>query len=168
MKPSFAHETKIYKSPIGPLTITVNEIAVTGLHFGGKTEKSLAQKEEGRKNPLIEKALSQLEDYFAGRLKEFDLPLEAIGTEFQKRVWQNLLKIPYGETKSYREIAEMSNSPKGFRAVGMANNRNPIAIIIPCHRVIGADGSLTGFGGGLSLKEFLLRLEGHSFFPSKP
>jgi len=151
-------QKKIYKSPIGTLTISVNESSVIGLHFGDKIEGS---NQEPVNEILMAEVFRQLDEYFAGQRKEFDLPLESKGTEFQKRVWQNLLKIPYGETRSYREIAEMSNSPKGYRAVGMANNRNPIAIIVPCHRVIGTDGSLTGFGGGMESKEFLLKLEGY-------
>ncbi|MCL2718366.1 MAG: methylated-DNA--[protein]-cysteine S-methyltransferase [Lachnospiraceae bacterium] len=148
-------QKKIYQSPIGPLTISVNEKAVTGLQFGDLTGQSCETD-----NKLLEEVIRQLDEYFAGQRKEFGLPLEPSGTDFQKKVWQNLQKIPYGETRSYGEIAKMSDSPKGFRAVGMANNRNPIAIIIPCHRVIGADGSLTGFGGGMENKEFLLKLEG--------
>jgi len=165
-------QKKLYQSPIGPLTIIANDKAVTGVHFGDLTEISFLQKvvcnnvyqTENSCDEAIQSLLSetihQLTQYFAGQRKEFDLPLEPNGTDFQKRVWANLLKIPYGETRSYRQIAEMSNCPKGFRAVGLANNRNPIVIIIPCHRVIGSDGSLTGFGGGMGSKEFLLGLEG--------
>ncbi len=101
----------------------------------------------------------QLEEYFAGTRKVFDLPLCPEGTDFQKRVWKALLEIPYGETRTYQEIAQKAGSPRGFRAVGMANHNNPIMIVIPCHRVIGKDGSLTGYGGGLDMKERLLKLE---------
>jgi methylated-DNA-[protein]-cysteine S-methyltransferase len=102
----------------------------------------------------------QLEEYFAGRRRQFDLPLDLHGTEFQKRCWQELLKIPYGETRSYADVARAIGKPSAVRAVGLANGQNPIAIIVPCHRVIGSDGSLTGYGGGLETKRKLLELEG--------
>jgi methylated-DNA-[protein]-cysteine S-methyltransferase len=102
----------------------------------------------------------QLEEYFSGRRRHFDLPLDLRGTEFQKRCWRELLKIPYGETRSYAEIARAIGNPSAVRAVGLANGQNPIAIIVPCHRVIGSDGSLTGYGGGLDVKRRLLELEG--------
>ena len=100
-----------------------------------------------------------MEEYFAGQRKEFSLPLAPKGTEFQLRVWQALLQIPYGETRSYGELAAMVGNPKACRAVGGANHRNPLSILIPCHRVVGTGGSLTGYAGGLSVKEFLLKLE---------
>ena len=150
---------KAYQSPVGLLTISVNEDAVIGLHFGDLSGKNVIN-QEAVNAELMRETVCQLDEYFSGRLKRFDLPLEPAGTEFQRKVWRNLTKIPYGETRSYREIAILSDCPKGFRAVGLANNRNPIVIIIPCHRVIGANGSLTGFGGGLENKEFLLKLEG--------
>jgi methylated-DNA-[protein]-cysteine S-methyltransferase len=106
-------------------------------------------------------AARQLQAYFAGKRHEFDLPLRMEGTEFQQRVWQELRRIPFGETRSYGQLAKRLNNPNGSRAVGLANGRNPIAIIVPCHRVIGADGSLTGFGGGIDRKEWLLSHEGH-------
>ena len=102
----------------------------------------------------------QLKAYLAGRLRDFDLPLAPQGTPFQQKVWAALAAIPYGETRSYKQVAEAVGCPRGCRAVGLANNRNPIAIVIPCHRVIGADGALVGYGGGLPIKECLLRLEG--------
>jgi len=108
---------------------------------------------------LIKRTRSQLEEYFAGRRKTFDLPLSAKGTEFQRAVWSQLEKIPYGVTKSYGETARSLGMPKAARAVGGACNRNPIAIIVPCHRVVGANGSLTGYAGGLEFKEKLLKLE---------
>lgn len=110
--------------------------------------------------PLIKGAARQLSEYFAGKRKAFDLPLAPEGTDFQKRVWEELTKIPYGETRSYGELAAALGNPRAARAVGMANNRNHLMIVIPCHRVIGADGSLTGFGGGLGMKRALLALEG--------
>jgi methylated-DNA-[protein]-cysteine S-methyltransferase len=112
-----------------------------------------------KETPLIKKAAKQLEEYFNGKRKTFNLPIAPQGTEFQLKVWQALLKIPYGETRSYGEIGISIGNPKAYRAVGMANNRNPIVIIIPCHRVIGSKGDLTGFGGGLELKRKLLELE---------
>ena len=112
-----------------------------------------------QETPLIKDAFRQLFEYLIGERKEFDLPIRMRGTEFQKRVWRALLDIPYGETRSYKQIAEAIGNPKGVRAVGMANNRNQLLIVIPCHRVIGASGSLVGYGEGLEMKEFLLRLE---------
>ena len=109
---------------------------------------------------------SQLESYFAGDLQEFDLPLAPVGTEFQQRVWSTLTEIPYGETWSYGELARHIGKPKASRAVGAANGLNPIPVIIPCHRVIGSSGKLTGFGGGLQTKEYLLALESEARSPS--
>jgi methylated-DNA-[protein]-cysteine S-methyltransferase len=111
-------------------------------------------------NPLLIEAVRQLRDYFASRLREFHLPLDAVGAPFQKRVWGELLKIPYGETRSYGQVAAAMGSPLAVRAVGAANGANPIAIVVPCHRVIGASGKLVGYGGGLPLKKRLLELEG--------
>lgn len=118
-----------------------------------------ASLEEPRETPILREAARQLEEYFQRKRKEFDLPFQVEGTDFQKRVWEALRSIPYGETISYKELARRVGSPKAYRAVGGANNRNPIMIVIPCHRVIGADGSLVGFGGGLDMKEKLLALE---------
>jgi len=130
--------------------------AICNISFDtGKTPDGFEKKE----TPLIKKAAAQLEEYFSGKRKTFDLPLSPHGTTFQLKVWNELRKIPYGKTRSYGEIAVKAGNPKASRAVGMANNRNPIVIIIPCHRVIGSNGSLTGFGGGLDLKQKLLELE---------
>jgi len=118
---------------------------------------------EKRETPLIKEAAKQLDKYFNKKLKSFDLPLILHGTEFQTKVWKALQKIPYGETRSYGELAKLTGNPKASRAVGMANNRNPAAIIVPCHRVIGHDGSLTGYAGGLELKRNLLDLEGANY-----
>ena len=112
-----------------------------------------------QETPLIKEACRQLSEYLKGERKTFDLPLNPKGTNFQKCVWRALCDIPYGETRTYKQIAEAIGNPKAVRAVGMANNRNPITIIVPCHRVIGANGKLVGYGGGLEMKEFLLRLE---------
>ncbi len=142
---------------VGKLGIGVELDSVTDLHF----EKSYLPFSEFpvEETPLHQEVSKQLGEYFSGRRKVFDLPLAPEGTDFQKRCWEALLKVPYGETRSYGDIARAVGSPRGFRAVGMANNRNPIAIIIPCHRIIGSDGKLVGFGGGLEIKEFLLDLE---------
>lgn len=110
--------------------------------------------------PVLAETARQLGEYFAGRRRDFDLPLRAAGTPFQQRVWAALRAIPYGETRSYGQIAAAVGNPKACRAVGMANNRNPIMIIVPCHRVIGADGRMVGYAGGVWIKEVLLRLEG--------
>src|SRR5579871_2890653 len=114
---------------------------------------------ESLSHPILRQVTDQLRAYFAGELTEFDLPLDLQGTPFQKRVWEELLRIPYGETRSYSFVAGSIGAPKAVRAVGAANGQNPIPIVIPCHRVIGAGGSLTGYGGGLPLKRYLLDLE---------
>lgn len=114
---------------------------------------------EGETSPLLEEAARQLQEYFAGRRHEFELALHPAGTAFQQRVWQALREIPYGETRSYKDIARIVGVPQGFRAVGMANHRNPLLIVTPCHRVIAADGTLRGFACGLECKRFLLRFE---------
>lgn len=121
-------------------------------------KREVEEMEEGSTETL-EEARKQISEYFKGERKEFQLPLKLKGTDFQKKVWKSLEDIPYGETKSYQEIAEAVHSPKAFRAVGNANNKNPISIILPCHRVIGKSGKLVGYGGGLDKKEFLLELE---------
>jgi len=137
------------------LFITDNGDAITGVFF--KRERVVGLKKA--ETPLIQKAAAQIEEYLDGKRKHFSLPLAPQGTEFQLAVWQALQKIPYGETRSYKEIAASIGRPKAVRAVGMANNRNPISIIVPCHRVIGHDGKLVGYGGGLPLKQRLLELE---------
>ncbi|HWR61247.1 MAG TPA: methylated-DNA--[protein]-cysteine S-methyltransferase [Clostridia bacterium] len=144
-----------YESEIGRLTIKEKNGKITHVHF--PYEK--LEEEQTEATPLLKEAAGQLGAYFAGKLREFSLPLEPEGTEFMKQVWLALCGIPYGETTTYGEIAKRVGKPKAARAVGLANNRNPIPIIIPCHRVIGADGSLTGYGGGLDLKRKLLDLE---------
>ena len=137
------------------LVIAEDTRAITGVFFGTKPPVGFIKAE----TPLIKKAAAQIEEYLAGKRKKFTLPLVLRGTEFQVAVWRALQDIPYGETRSYKEIAAAIGRPKAVRAVGMANNRNPISIIIPCHRVIGHDGSLVGYGGGLPLKRRLLELE---------
>ena len=135
--------------------ISDNGSAVTGLYFDRDRFAGLKKAE----TPLIQKAAAQIKEYFEGGRKQFKLPIVMHGTEFQMAVWQALQKIPYGGTRSYGEIAASIGRPKAVRAVGMANNRNPISIIVPCHRVIGHDGKLVGYGGGLPLKQYLLELE---------
>jgi methylated-DNA-[protein]-cysteine S-methyltransferase len=137
------------------ICITEENNAITGVFFNTETPSGFIKAE----TPLIKKAAAQIEEYLNGKRKKFSLPLAMRGTEFQMDVWRALQSIPYGETRSYKEIAELVNRPKAVRAVGMANHRNPISIIVPCHRVIGHDGSLTGYGGGLPLKRYLLELE---------
>ena len=136
------------------LRVAAGPEGITAIQFGG----SLAGERDDA-HPLLAEAVRQLRAYFAGELREFQLPLDLTGTEFQKRVWRELLKIPYGETRSYAQLAEALESPNAVRAVGAANGANPIAIVVPCHRVIGAGGKLVGYGGGLELKRRLLDLE---------
>lgn len=144
----------IVSSPVGALFLDEEDGALTRLAFAG------AAAPRSSSSPLLKEAAALLDAYFAGRLRSFDLPLRPKGTDFQRDVWNALRAIPFGETRTYREIAVAAGRPLAFRAVGMANHANPIAIMIPCHRVIGSDGSLTGFGGGLDAKRLLLRLEG--------
>jgi methylated-DNA-[protein]-cysteine S-methyltransferase len=146
-------------SPVGPLLLVGDEGGLRQLEFvrGNRAVRpDPAWREDSR--PLQE-AIRQLRAYFAGKLEKFDLPLAPQGTPFQRAVWKLLCDIPYGETISYGELARRMGNPKASRAVGLANGANPIAIVIPCHRVIGSDGKLTGYGGGLPLKEKLLALE---------
>lgn len=146
--------TKWIASPVGSLRLTEEDGTITELLF----EKWDGRAEQ-KSTELLSRAETQLAEYFSGQRREFDLPLAPRGTDFQRRVWNALLTIPYGETRSYGEIAALAGSPKAFRAVGSANHNNPISIFIPCHRVIGADGSLTGYGGGMEVKAALLALE---------
>ena len=153
--PEAIHYSRI-DSPVGPLLLAISERGLVALEFDrGKVAAGWVESPE-RTAPYAR----QLEEYFAGRRRRFDLPLDLRGTDFQKRCWQELLKIPYGETRSYAAIARAIGNPAAVRAVGLANGQNPIAIIVPCHRVIGSDGSLTGYGGGLETKRKLLELEG--------
>lgn len=137
------------------LRIEAGELGIRAILFAPGEAPSASPAEDA----LLSEAVRQLGAYFAGELREFSLPLEMSGTEFQKRVWRQLLTIPYGETRSYMEVAAAIGSPGSVRAVGAANGANPIAIVVPCHRVIGAGGSLVGYGGGLPLKRRLLELE---------
>lgn len=144
------------ETPIGPLTLTEEAGALTGVLFGPHAPQDALLTE----TPLIRRAFAQLEEYFRGERTGFDLPLDARGTPFQRRCWQALLEIPYGQTRTYAQQAQAVGSPRACRAVGMANHRNPLPILIPCHRVIGASGELTGYAGGLEKKQTLLALEG--------
>ena len=164
-----ARETLYYRrmgSPVGPLTIVVSEGSLRMIDFG---ELALPPR-DARHTDLVESAertapyVSQLEEYFSGRRREFDFVVELHGTDFQKKCWQALMAIPYGETRSYRQMAKAVGCANGFRAVGQANHRNPIPIVVPCHRVIASDGKLAGYGGGLPVKRALLDLE-HAFHP---
>ena len=147
--------TMTVRSPIGPLRLAEEDGCLIELTFGtAKTEQP---------SVFLMHCAHEIQEYFEGKRNSFDLPLSPVGTDFQKSVWNELYRIPYGETRTYGEIADAVGSPKAFRAVGMACNRNPIAIIIPCHRVIGKDKSLTGYAGGLSAKETLLHLEQNNF-----
>lgn len=145
-----------YQTEIGKIYIVENGTAITHLYFN---EYPLLDNFKKNETELIKKAYNQLKEYFLGKRKEFDLPLLPEGTDFQQRVWKALREIPFGETKSYGEIAKNIGNPKATRAVGMANNKNPISIFIPCHRVIGSNGKLVGYGGGLKIKEYLLKIE---------
>lgn len=146
-----------FESPIGPLAVVVDgEGRLVEMHFGR------APAEEP--NEATRAVFAQLEEYFAGRRKEFDVQVAPRGTDFQLSVWMELLKIPYGDTISYAELARRVGKPSAVRAVGAANGANPIPVIIPCHRVIGSNGSLTGYGGGTERKQRLLVLEGRRLF----
>ena len=155
----FMTYTLQHETPVGPVTITATGEAVTQIRFGTTVPEGSAAVPETAATPLLLKAAAQLREYFAGTRRDFSLPLAPAGTPFQQSVWQALQTIPYGETRTYGHIAMQIGHNKSFRAVGMANNRNPIVIVIPCHRVLGYDGKLTGYAGGLDIKERLLALE---------
>lgn len=152
-----------YPSPLGIISIVSSDMKITHCDFfEGKNQQSLMglkQSYPHQKTAVIKTCCQQLDAYFKGELRSFDLPLNPEGTDFQQMVWKALLTIPYGITKSYQQIATQINKPKACRAVGAANGRNPIAIIIPCHRVVGSDQSLTGYAGGIERKKQLLELE---------
>ena len=143
-----------YDTPVGKLCIGEEDDSITRVTWSKVPQEYIQEETE-----LILNCKIQLEEYFAGNRKQFDLPLAPKGTDFQKRVWKALTDIPYGETRTYGEIAAAVGSPKAARAVGMANNKNPIGIIVPCPRVVGADGKLVGYAGGMAKKEWLLHLE---------
>lgn len=155
-------------SPVGPLFLAASRKGLVRLEFEGRvlpmnTKTTNLQESEQEFAPY----LRELDEYFAGRRRAFSFPLDLRGTDFQLQCWHALLDIPYGETRTYRDIAHSIGHPQAFRAVGMSNNRNPIAIVVPCHRVIASDGSLCGYGGGLETKRRLLDLE-HASYKSSP
>ena len=162
--PIISNKKKCYlESPVGVLEITEDESGICGLSFCSMENGELSVTEDGipvEETALLAEAKRQLQEYFEGKRRKFELPLSLYGTEFQKKDWQALLQISYGETRSYGEIARAIGCPRGSRAVGMANRSNPIAIIVPCHRIVGSDGSLTGYAAGVERKRWLLELEG--------
>jgi methylated-DNA-[protein]-cysteine S-methyltransferase len=144
----------VVDTPIGTLTIASTSRGVAAVRFGASLPKGVTSDESANRE-----CISQLREYFEGKRTDFDLPLDLEGTPFQMSVWKELAAIPYGQTRSYGDIARSIGKPGAARAVGMANHNNPVALVIPCHRVVGRDGSLTGYGGGLHVKEALLSLE---------
>ena len=153
--PTLTTWTRTIDSPVGPLLLTSNGSAVTRLLFDVPPDPTWSTEP----SQVLQEAVRQLEEYFAGERRDFDLPLEPAGTPFQLTVWAALRDIPYAETINYGQLAGRVGNPNASRAVGLANGRNPISIVVPCHRVIGANGSLTGYGGGLDRKRTLLELE---------
>lgn len=158
MKLSYMHLT----SPVGQLKLVANAQALVAVLWENENPKRvrLAELLEEAQHPVLLETARQLNEYFAGQRRQFDLPLDFEGTAFQQKVWQALLSIPFGETRSYKQIAEQIGHAKAMRAVGAANGKNPISIIAPCHRVVGANGKLVGFAGGLENKSILLEIEG--------
>ena len=148
-------------SPVGPLLLAASDAGLHAIEFHASRHPVRRRVEwrDGR-HPLLDAARDQLQEYFDGRRRSFELPLAPAGTTFQRQVWLALGEIPYGATQTYSQLAARLGRPTATRAVGAANGRNPLPIVLPCHRVIGADGSLTGFGGGLPTKQYLLQLEG--------
>ena len=148
-------------SPVGALKLVAHDQALVAVMWDNEDHKRvrLAELIEDHQHPMLLRVKQQLEQYFAGQRQQFDLPLDFQGTDFQQQVWQALLTIPYGEKRSYKDIAVQIGNEKAVRAVGAANGRNPISIIAPCHRVIGSSGALVGFAGGLDKKQILLSLE---------
>ena len=144
------------ESPIGPLVLVASSTGLRAIDFGVDPQRAAIPEGD---SPVLDEAARQLTEYFEGSRREFDLPLEPVGTDFQLSVWKVLSTVPYGETISYGEQARRLGDARKARAVGGANGRNPLPIVVPCHRVIGSSGALTGFGGGLPIKEQLLRLE---------
>ncbi|MET7390828.1 methylated-DNA--[protein]-cysteine S-methyltransferase [Streptomyces sp. NPDC005529] len=149
----------VIDSPYGPLTLVADDGVLCGLYMAGQRHRPQEETFGERDDTLFGDVTEQLDAYFAGKLKEFTVELRLAGTPFQRGVWDRLRKIPYGETRSYGELAEALGSLGASRAVGLANGRNPVGIIVPCHRVVGANGSLTGYGGGLDRKQRLLDFE---------
>ncbi|WP_395605791.1 methylated-DNA--[protein]-cysteine S-methyltransferase [Pseudomonas sp. B16120] len=158
------YQYKLMPSPVGELTLVARDGKLSAILW--EVERAnrvrLGELIEANDSPALRETERQLKEYFAGTRNQFELELDFAGTDFQKQVWQALLTIPFGETRSYSQIAEQIGNPKAVRAVGAANGRNPISIIAPCHRVVGASGGLTGFAGGLEAKQYLLTLEDRS------
>jgi methylated-DNA-[protein]-cysteine S-methyltransferase len=157
-----SYSYKLFDSPVGELKLVASENGLVAILWpdDNPARVRLNSLIADTENPILLEAERQLRAYFAGNLKEFTLPLDPHGTAFQKRVWDALLTIPFGETRSYAQIARQIGTPTAYRAVGAANGRNPLSIVAPCHRVIGTNGALTGFAGGLATKQKLLALEG--------
>ena len=151
--------TTTIDSPVGVLTLRGEDGVLTGLYMDDQRHAPVGSDGWVRDDDAFADVLGQLDAYFSGRRTDFDVPLRMHGTEFQRRVWDGLTRIPYGETWSYAQLAGKVGNPRACRAVGLANGRNPVAIIVPCHRVIGANGTLTGYGGGLDRKRWLLEHE---------
>lgn len=149
-----------FRTPVGLLTVAVDERGVRHIRFESERHPIRIEREWKRDAAATAEVREQLLQYFAGERREFDLPLRPVGSPFQLKVWNTLAEIPFGETWSYSDVARRIGDPTATRAVGAANGRNPLPIVLPCHRVIGKDGSLTGFGGGLPIKQYLLEHEG--------
>lgn len=147
-----------YDSPVGPLSLSSDGSSLTGLSFAPQPNQDI------KELPVFNETIRQLEEYFSGKRKEFDLPLKNDGTDFQQKVWNELMNIPFGTSITYKDLSVKLGDLKAIRAVGTANGKNNIAIIVPCHRVIGADGSLTGYAWGVDKKKWLLKHEGHPAF----
>lgn len=159
--------TTVIPSPVGDLTLVAHDRALTGVYFDGHHPRPVDRGHQdtrgepgSRAAQILAACAEQLGEYFSGSRREFDLPLDLAGTDFQRAVWAQLRKIPYGQVITYGELARRVGNPRAFRAVGSANGRNPVSIIVPCHRVVAAAGKLGGYGGGLDRKTTLLRLEG--------
>lgn len=165
---------RVMEAPIGALLLAATEKGLCFVEFGADDAALLSldrwcrrwgfKRSEAAHAAYTQQAVEQLQQYFAGMRRSFDLPLDLYGTPFQKKVWSELMRIPYGEVRSYKEVALAIGAPRAVRAVGGANNQNPLPVVVPCHRVIGSNGALVGYGGGVRIKETLLRLEG--FLPA--
>ena len=153
---------KRFTTPLGPILATANDCGISGIYFvGQRYEVDLGGdwREEGD-DPVLAECARQLGEYFEGKRREFDLPLAAAGSDFQRRVWREIARIPFGETISYAELARRAGAAGSARAAGSATGHNPLSVVVPCHRVVGSDGSLTGYAGGLERKTRLLEIEG--------
>ncbi|MGX1880659.1 methylated-DNA--[protein]-cysteine S-methyltransferase [Streptomyces sp. NPDC055287] len=161
-----ARQHSVIDSPYGPLTLVATDGRLSGLYMTDQRHRPPEESFGERTPGILKEAVRQLDAYFAGELMEFDLELSLAGTPFQRSVWAQLQRIPYGETWTYGELAERLGNPAASRAVGLANGKNPVGIIVPCHRVVGAAGSLTGYGGGLERKQRLLAFEAGGAAPA--